>query len=84
MPPATPTPKVATPTSPAAAQEQVLLYVLGQVSGNFPFETPPSLPNLLAQVGIPDQPDLLRQIKVIREDKPIRLQHMVGHLPFFV
>lgn len=72
VPPITPTPEVATPTPPAAAQEQpaskVLLHVLGQVSGNFLFETPPSLPNLLAQVGIPAQPDLLRQIKVIRED----------------
>jgi len=81
VPPITPTPEVATP---AAAQEQpaskVLLHVLGQVSGNFPFETPPSLPNLLAQVGIPAQPDLLRQIKVIREDGTLWIVNMEKYI----
>jgi len=84
VPPVTPTPKVATPTPPAAAQEQpaskVILHVLGQVSGNFSFETPPSLPNLLAQVGIPDQPDLLRQIKVIREDGTLWIVNMEKYI----
>ena len=53
-----------TPTSQTPTE--IIIHMLGQISGSFTFETPPSLPQVLAKAGVPPTPGLLKQIQVIQ------------------